>query len=273
MRPLHIAIGSTTSLPGEVERNLGQITDFARRAAADGADVLLTPELSASGYGGYPEVMATAERPGDGPIYRALAQRARETGVVIAAGFVEAPRYLSHYIIFPDGRFVVQRKHRTTPAEQPLEPWTPPSPKFEVFEIKGIRCALTICADCGIEGLAELFDAAGVELQFVPTGAGGRRDERVTTEELRTEAGREKYYYWLERVFFPGRSVLDCLVHRRAVAAVNLCGYDDRQFAHLGHGSIVTPMGEVPALIHGLPNLDRQRPLYTHAVVDFDEHI
>jgi hypothetical protein len=57
------------------------------------------------------------------------------------------------------------------------------------------------------------------------------------------------------------------------LAAVNLCGYDGRQFAHLGHGSIVTPMGEVPALIHGLPNLDRQRPLYTHAVVDFDDHL
>jgi hypothetical protein len=31
---------------------------------------------------------------------------------------------------------------------------------------------------------------------------------------------------------------------------------------------IITPMGEVPALIHGLPNLDRQRPMYAHAVID-----
>ncbi len=32
-------------------------------------------------------------------------------------------------------------------------------------------------------------------------------------------------------------------------------------------------MGEVPALIHGLPNLDCQRPMYTHAVVDLEEHL
>ncbi len=286
MRPLHIALGSTTSLPGQVERNLGQLAQFARQAGWDGADLLLTPELSASGYGGYPEVVATAERAGEGPIYRALAKLAQETGVVIAAGFVEAPRYLAHYVVFPDGRFVVQRKHRTTNVEKPLEPCVeqlpplgvdgtgqPRAVKFEFFEVKGIRCAVTICADSGITDLPVILDEARVELQLVPTAAGGCREDRVATADLLTETGREKYYQRLERVFFPGRSVLDCIVHRRAEAAVNLCGFDGRELAHLGHGTIINPMGEVPALIHGLPNLDRQRPMYTHAVVDFDEHV
>ena len=132
---------------------------------------------------------------------------------------------------------------------------------------------VAICADSGIIGLDDLLDRQGVELLLLPTGAGGERKDRVTTEELRTEVGRRKYLQWLERVFFPGSAVSDCLRYRRALAAVNLCGHDGQRYYHIGHGSIITPMGEVPALIHGLPNLDRQRPMYTHAELYIDEHL
>ncbi len=285
---IHIAVGSTMSRPGNVTANLAEIAGFARRAAADGVDLLLTPELSASGYGPYPEILATAEPAGDGPIYRGLEQTARETGVVVTAGFAEAAagkKHLAHYVVFPDGRFEVQRKHRVTLAERPLDPAVPlsghpdgaPDPAdpgqphelhFNIIEIRGVRCAITICADGGIEGLHELLAAQGVELQLQPAGAGGRREDRVVTQDLYTEEGRQKYLKWLELVFFPGKSVLACIQYRKALAAVNQCGFDGHRFYHLGHGMIITPMGEVPALVHGLPNLDRQRPMYTHAVVD-----
>jgi predicted amidohydrolase len=295
MKLTHLAIASTTSKPGAVAENLKQIAEFAAQAGRDGADLLLTPELSASGYGPYPEVLATAEPAGNGPIFEALAGMARESGVVVCAGFVEAcadNRYLAHYIVYPDGRFVVQRKNRVMLTERPLDsagelippdpaqssgdpadPGQPRKPQFSFFEVKGVRCALAICADSGIPGLDDLLEQTGVEVLLVPTGAGGERKDRVTTEELRTEAGRKKYLHWLERVFFPGASVITCIERRRALAAVNLCGYDRRKHYHLGHGMIITPMGEVPALIHGLPNLDCQRPMYTHAVVDLEEHI
>ncbi|MFZ4780601.1 MAG: hypothetical protein ACOYM3_35050, partial [Terrimicrobiaceae bacterium] len=213
----------------------------------------------------------------------------------VCAGFVEAcgdKRYLAHYIVYPDGRFIVQRKNRVMLTERPLDPsgeLIPPDParpsgdpadpgqprvpQFNIFEVKGARCAVAICADSGMPGLDDLLEKAGVEILLVPTGAGGERKDRVTTEELRTEAGRQKYRHWLERVFFPGKSVSTCIERRRALAAVNLCGYDGKKHYHLGHGMIITPMGEVPALIHGLPNIDRQRPMYTHAVVDFKERI
>jgi predicted amidohydrolase len=159
------------------------------------------------------------------------------------------------------------------PSGDPADPGQPRHPHFNFFEVKGARCAVAICADSGIPGLDDLLEQAGVEVLLVPTGAGGERKDRVTTEELRTEAGRQKYLQWLERVFFPGASVITCLERRRAMAAVNLCGYDGKKHYHLGHGMIITPMGEVPALIHGLPNLDCQRPMYTHAVVNLEEHL
>jgi predicted amidohydrolase len=287
---LHIAIASTTSLPGRLERNLEQIIGFARRAAEDGAQLLLTPEMSATGYGGYAEVLALAEVAGQGRVYQALSQAARETGVVICAGFVEQSphedkKYLAHYAIYPDGHFVVQRKHRVTPAEAPLSPASgfheadnegigvPEQIQIETFEVHGVRCAVVICADTGIENLDEILKAQKVQLLLAPTGAGGKRQERVTTEDLESPTGREKYFSVLQAVFMPGRAPLECIQNQRALAAVNLCGFDGVAHYHVGHGSIVNAMGEVLGFFHGLPNLDRQRPMYAHAKIDTAEFV
>jgi len=289
---IHIAIGSTCSKPGDVAGNLKQISDFAAQAGKDGADVLLTPEMSASGYGGYEDVVATAEPAGNGPVYRELAGLAGTHKLVVCAGFVEAAngkRHLAHYAVFPNASFVVQRKHRVTRVEQPLEePFElvpegnekdpairgqPVRVQFNYFEVRGVKCVIAICADSGIKDLAAIFSRDGVELMLLPAGAGGKKEERVTTADLRTDEGREKYMKVLEMVFFPGRGILDAIKYGRAMAAVNQCGWDGRKFAHLGHGMIITPMGEVPAFFHGIPNLDRQRPMYAHAVVDVAERV
>jgi predicted amidohydrolase len=289
MSTLHLAIASTTSLPGQLERNLDQIIGFARRAAEDGVQLLLTPELSATGYGSYPEVLALAETAGNGRIYETLARSAQETGVVLCVGFVEsgestALNYLSHYAIYPDGHFVVQRKHCITDSEAPLTPFVPQpqttarvendarsSVLIESFDVGGVRCAIAICADSGIANLNEILEAQGVQVLLLPTGSGGQREDRVTTEDLKKRAGREKYFEILQTVFLPGRAPIQCIENRRALAAVNLCGYDGIRHYHIGHGSITNAMGEVLGFFHGLPNLDRQRPMYAHAVIDTEE--
>jgi len=291
MPHLHIAIGSTTSRPGEVAQNLRQIADFAGRAAADGADLLLTPEMSASGYGAYPEVLATAETAGNGPIFAELAAIAARHRLVICAGFVEADqkkRYISHYAVYPNREYIVQRKHRVTLTEKPLDspvrlsghppgaddpadPGQPLDPPvFAEIEIKGVRCLMLICADYGIETVHETLNRRAVQLLLLPTGAGGKREDRVVSADLATAAGREHYVELLETLFFPKQAVADCLKYRRALAAVNLGGWDGRRYYHAGHGMIITPLGEVPGFFHGIPNLDRQRPMYAHALVEVD---
>jgi hypothetical protein len=66
---------------------------------------------------------------------------------------------------------------------------------------------------------------------------------------------------------------MECIKYGLTYVGVNQCGFDGRNYYHLGHGMIVTPMGEIPALVHGIPNIDRMRPMYTHAVVNVDERI
>lgn len=278
-QPLRIALASTTSLPGRVKDNLAQISTFAHQAGRDKAALLLTPELSACGYGSYPEVLKTAETAGAGPICDYLARTARKTGVTLTAGFVEKmeeKRFLSHYIIQPDGTFFVQRKHRVTHGERPLDscvplsadinestPGQPKRKELTLFEIEGVKSALTICADSGIVGLTEFFKKNKVKLWLLPTGSGGKRQDRFTSSQLNSPSGRGKYVKILESLFFPPPSLIEtCLKDDINLVAVNLCGFDGKKHYHASHGFIITSLGEISALIPGQPVLDRQDAAY-----------
>lgn len=286
-RKINISLASTTSKPGQVESNLKQIADFAERASGEGMHVLLTPELSASGYGNYEEVFAVKEVAGQGLIYENLAKIAEQNKLAVLAGFPEQQEdkcFLSHYVVFPNGDCIVQRKHRVTPSEQPFAACVqlagnddgigqPAEFSFQIFHIQDVRCAIVICADAGIEGVNEYLAEKEVDLMLLPTGAGGKREDLVSTSELYQEEGMTKYTESLKQVFFPGDGPEKCIKYRRALAAVNLCGYDGKVQYHRGHGMIINPMGEVQGFFHGIPNLDRQRPMYSSAIVDIDDRL
>lgn len=287
-RTLNIAIGSTCSRPGDVAGNLAQIAALAQMAGGCGCRLLLTPELSATGYGGYPEVLAAAEEAGKGPIYETLARLAGAQDLVLLAGFAEREgdeTYLSHYAVYPDGRFAVQRKHRVTPRERPFSPGvelyyddteeighvTPGMERLNVFTVDGVRCALIICADFGLKNLHGLLDERRVDLLLLPTGAGGSMEDKVTDAVLRTPEGREKHRAFYNEALLYGDSLVDCLRHRRGFAAVNQCGFDGRDFYHGGSGSIISPFGELVALIPGINNVDRAVPRFACGQVSFYE--
>lgn len=276
MTELTIAIGSTHSIPGDVTGNLEQISRLASGAAANGAALLLTPEMSASGYGGYPEVLATAESAGSGLIFERLAELARKNTIVMLAGFVEQHedhRYLAHYIVWPDGKFVVQRKHRVTPLESPLEPsvelyfddteeigHVPDGcSRFEVVDIAGARAAVVICADYGVRGLDAILSGAGVNLLLLPTAAGGKRENSSTVAELHIPTALEAHIGRAAAHAFPQDAVRKCVNHRRAFAAVNMTGFDGRSLYHGGSGSIVDPSGSVEALLPSSNIIGRER--------------
>ncbi|HCE10291.1 MAG TPA: NAD+ synthase, partial [Oxalobacteraceae bacterium] len=45
-----VAIAQINSTVGDLAGNCARIVEFSRRAAAQGADIVLTPELSLTGY-------------------------------------------------------------------------------------------------------------------------------------------------------------------------------------------------------------------------------
>lgn len=296
-KKISIALGSCCSRPGDIQGNLEQIRQFAHQAAANHCHVLLTPEMSVTGYGGYECVLSCAEIAGKGQIYDSLRDISRENRIILLCGFVEQDvqrydrKYLSHYIIFPDGNFMVQRKHRVTPLEAPLSPAVnlhfdgseeigqiyEEQAQFSFFYINGIKCVVVICADAGIPHLHDILDRHQVDLMFLPVGAGGERKNKVTNRELMVKNGTEGIEKFLtlcnNEYFFPQGSVKDSILHDRVIAAVNMCGYDGIQLYHGGSGSVVDQYGQIVAHLCGIENLDRQRPGFAFGEVDFSSRL
>lgn len=289
-----VGIGSTCSIPGDVAGNLAQIEGLCARAAANNCKILLTPELSASGYGGYPEVLATAEPAGKGPIYQALAHFAAQYNLCVTAGFAETPApeetthfqagrvFLSHYLVRPNGSYIAQRKNRVTPREAPLAPAVPlyfddteeighvPSGmhQLQFFDVEGFRCAIIICADNGIRGLDSILADAGVNLVLLPVGAGGARSAKMTQDEIQAPGGVERYLKLCNNeYFFPSGGLGDCLLHQRNLAVVNMCGYDGKQLYHGGSGSVLSKYGLIEGFLPGIENLSRQKPAFACGMV------
>ncbi|MFN5678142.1 MAG: nitrilase-related carbon-nitrogen hydrolase, partial [Roseiflexaceae bacterium] len=59
-RMLTIGIASLCAKPGDLAGNLAQLTWAAQQAARAQCDLVLTPEMSATGYGGWPDIVALA---------------------------------------------------------------------------------------------------------------------------------------------------------------------------------------------------------------------
>jgi predicted amidohydrolase len=285
-RTIRVAIGSTCSLPGQWQYNIQQIAELAQKAQVNACHLLLTPEMSATGYGGYDEVVAIAEPQGRGPIFSALQQIAMTTNVVICAGYVERVaerQHIAHYAVFPDGSYVSQRKHRATPVEFPLQPGVPlfddgqdeigqvrqSDVHFELFRIHGVSCAIVICADLGIPQLPQHLHQLGVEMMLLPVGAGGKREERISLDELATAQGLDKYQQLLKHSALPQQGAIECIQYHRATVAVNMHGYDGQRHYHGGSGSIVSAKGQIVAYTPGTPIIELQKPEFVYADLKF----
>jgi predicted amidohydrolase len=287
-KKLRVAIGSTIGYVGDLEKNFLQFEELAKCSERDKVDILLTPELSATGYGSYEAVLQCSEEAGKGIVYNKVSTLARNSGTVFCVGFPEKfldKKFISHYIIYPDGRFFVQRKHRVTPEELPfntpfpISSWgdadnqaQPQKVNFEIFKVKDVKCAISICADMGLNNLNQIFGDAKVEFLLIPTGAGGRREDRFTLEELKKDENIKHFNEVLATITY-GESQGFAIKYKRSQAAVNICGFDNFKHYHGGSGSIINSMGELIATTPFFAILGRERLTYAFADIDFSDTI
>jgi 5-aminopentanamidase len=85
---MKIALGQTIGMPGDVPANLQLMRRFAEKAASQGAELLLLPELFLSGYNIGDQVQRLAEA-SNGPSAAAAAEIAAGAGLAIIYGYPE----------------------------------------------------------------------------------------------------------------------------------------------------------------------------------------
>ena len=168
---MRIAIGQINCTVGDLSGNSRKILDYAGRAQAGGADLLLTPELSLCGYP--PEDLLLRE---DfcAACDRALAELAsqvRGIGVIVGHPDRTGGRLYNAASLLRDGRVVATYRKRDLPNYTVFDEkrYFDPGKEACVVEVAGVRLGINICEDVwGAEGediAREASDAHGGEKQ------------------------------------------------------------------------------------------------------------
>ncbi|MCR6667086.1 MAG: NAD+ synthase [Methyloversatilis sp.] len=190
MSILRIAVAQLNCVVGDLDHNAALILDAAHRAAAQGAGLLLTPELALCGYP--PEDLLlrpdfhracahalariAAEAPRDLAVLvghpHASGECRYNAASVIRGGRVEATYFkmrLPNYEVFDEERYF-------DAGTQPL-----------VIDVEGVKVGVNICADVWEPGAAEAAAAAGAQLLAVLNASPYHLNKPVTREQVVAE--------------------------------------------------------------------------------------
>ena len=188
---VRVAVGQVAPAIGDLDGNRARALAAIDAAADAGAQVVVLPELVASGYvfRDADEARALAEPP-DGPTLAGWAARAADRGLVVAGGFAEAGDdgrlYNSAALVDGSGVLAVYRKAHLWDREALV--FTPGAAPPPVVATAHGRLGLMVCYDLEFPEWVRLAAMAGAELLCVPTNwpREGRPDGERPMEVLRT---------------------------------------------------------------------------------------
>jgi N-carbamoylputrescine amidase len=232
---LALAQFSMTESP---ERNIARAVELVREAHAQGAQVVLLPELFSTPY--FPREMdekffALAHPQADDPALRALAPLAKELRVVLPVSFFEkdGDRYFNSLVVLDaDGRSLGLYRKTHIPDGAGYEEkfyFSPGDTGFRRFDTRYGKLGVGVCWDQWFPETARALTLLGADLLLYPTAIGS---EPVT--------GRDTAGPWRRAMI--GHAVSNT-IH---VAAANRVGREGDQLFY-GTSFIADPWGEIVA--------------------------
>jgi len=271
-RTLHVAVAQVHS-GGGLAQTLGRIERQVASAAAVGCELILFAEgvLQGYDYGMTRESVRALAEPLDGPGCRQLAAMARQFGLVLLCGFLERDGDAVHNSVLvadADGRTRAVRKHLLTPGELAAGITAGPRERG-IVEINGVRCAIIICADGGIDSLHEHLRQQGVDYRLCPTGGGGKRADMLHEAQLLTEEGLRRYVENRPRVFKTEAVLSETECPYTGFASANALGPVGEETCHQGHCMIVDANRVMRAQIPGTNVLEHMQDQMVHAELRF----
>jgi predicted amidohydrolase len=167
---------------GDVEGNVERAVDAVSRAADDGADLVVLPEIFNIGYFAFDRYERAAE-PLAGETFGRLADAAAEHGVGLLAGSIvedlavtDAPTPAdsglanTQALFDRDGqRLAVYRKHHLFGYESAEAELLVPGESLGVAEFEGFTVGMTTCYDLRFPELYRDIAEAGATLVLVPS--------------------------------------------------------------------------------------------------------
>lgn len=170
---MKIALVQLRCKPGDVANNLTRIEQHVATAAGNGADVVVFPEMSDTGYD-MPAIARTAA-PADGEPRRAISELARRHRIWIVAGLSlrEGGRIFNTAVAFSRGGETVseyRKIHLFGGMQDPEHEYLTAGDRRLTFDLDGLRVGLMICYDLRFPELARsLVVVDGAEAIFLPS--------------------------------------------------------------------------------------------------------
>ena len=107
------AMVQSSPVPGQLKANTEELLGSAQQELQGEADVVVFPELAASGYVTNPKDVTASAQPLDGPLIESLTRVTQRHGGLVAAGYAESAdgeHYNSVALVGPDGPVMNYRK-------------------------------------------------------------------------------------------------------------------------------------------------------------------
>jgi predicted amidohydrolase len=231
---MRIALAQLDVRLGDIERNAARARELIRRARAEGADLIVLPELSLSGYD-FGEVEDDLAIGRDDPRLAALVAEAGDSALVV--GFAESTPLHTYNAAayFERGALVHVHRKIYLPTYGVFEERKHFSPggAMRAFDTRLGRLALLLCNDAWQPALAFLAVQDAAQLLLIPANSAsaaypGALDTRGYWRDITRFYGRmfESYVVFVNRVgregeldFWGGSHVVDPYGEVLAVAA------------------------------------------------------
>lgn len=233
---LTVALAQINTCLGDVEANLEKHLNLVNTARADGADLLIFPELSLTGYVLQDLASAVAHKPTpDDPIFRELLKASRDLDLVV--GFVDEDQRYRFYIAtaYLSGGQVVHVHHKVyLPTyglfdEGRFFAW---GDAVQAFDCRFGRVGMLICEDFWHASPPYLLWLDGADLFLFSSASPGRG----LRNEPQLESAR-----WVEHINRAYASLFTAFI-----AHTNRVGYEDG-LNFWGGSTVFDPNGELLA--------------------------
>ena len=156
---------------GDPTYNFNRAEALVRKAASQGADVVMLPETWNLGF--FPrEKLKELADPHGGKVQRLFGTLARELHVNIVAGSAATVRgekvFNTAYVFDREGACIAayDKSHLFTPMGE--HEFFTPGDRLCTFTLDGVRCGLIICYDLRFPELTRSLALQDIELLFVP---------------------------------------------------------------------------------------------------------
>ncbi|MFP8964049.1 carbon-nitrogen hydrolase family protein [Streptomyces nanhaiensis] len=172
MTPLRTALlQGPGGVPGSTADSLAALDRAARRAAAQGARLLVASEMYLTGYAIGERVAELAE-PADGPGAEAVSRIAAEHGIAVAYGYPERDGeavYNCAGLVGPDGARLADYRKTHLYGGFEASAFRPGDTPVVQADVDGVRVGMLVCYDVEFPENVRAHALAGTELLLVPT--------------------------------------------------------------------------------------------------------